>query len=165
MENLSKSGINDSWNLDGRSLKSETKSSSSSSSIQTGCFGFCSLGFSVLVCLGFVVRSEDFLAVINGFGVVEFSFFIWVLMVGELEVDVGLMSLVLFLSEDSEVEVVGLRILVWFLVEDELLVEVVAGFEVFLMSLVWFLDEEVGMVFVWFSKEVELVEVAFFLIS
>lgn len=155
VEILSRSGIRVCWNWPGKSVKSETKSESSSCSIQLGwiCFlvGFCVfsvfwVGFlSTVFWGGFVVvlffgelslaRSEVFLAeselsLVEFEGLdVELSFLRAILMVGGdddlVELVVDLMSLVWFLEDK-----LGLSGLVWFLEE-----------RLGLMSLVWFLED------------------------
>lgn len=146
-EIISKSGNRVSWNLEGRSRNSATKSSSSAGFLLD--LGFFSgllnwvLVWAGLVVMGLVglVRSEVFLASSEvgfvafvefvGFEV-ELSFLSLILMMGVSLIEssvVGLVSLVLFLLELEEEEEGGLRSLVWFLVESE----------VGLTSLVWFL--------------------------
>lgn len=159
VEILSRSGIRVCWNWPGKSVKSETKSESSSCSIQLGwiCFlvGFCV--FSVFwvgflstrfwggfVVVGLVVlflgelslaRSEVFLEV-SELGLVEFE---------GLDVELSFLRAILMVGGDDDLVelVVDLMSLVW-LLEDKL------G----LSSLVWFLEERLGLMsLVWFLED------------
>lgn len=107
-EIFSKSGNNVSWNLEGRSVNSEIRSSSvTCTSTHMGCMGFWMMGSSWWT-MGLDL-SEVGLVEFDGFEV-ELSFLVWDFIMGNVEL---VMGLVLFLGDEVVVVRFG-RSLVWF---------------------------------------------------
>ena len=166
VEILSKSGIRDCWNFPGKLVKSDTKSVSSSWSIQLGSIGFlgfCWVGLLVSVVFFLSTRLWDCFGVVGlvvwflgELGLMEFEVFFEEFDVSLVESEVFFEEFDVDLVEFEGFDVglsffnwtflveleVDFKILVWFLEEDRL------G----LRSLVWFFEEDkVGLInLVWF---------------